>query len=229
MTFRRPSPSSPLPAPISNGSWTSRRRSQLPTRQRLRDGIEAPQAGYELLKRMTFDDRIRTALPFLARHRRRPEPAAPCQLRQRRPALPPRHQAGEHLRQTGRHQGYRLRARRSWLPAAGAAARPDDGHTRRRSAAGTLHFRSPEQKEHFDVANVEVNVAATRSFSTSAIRNSAAASSKRATASSSAGTRRRIRHIIQDIVPAPPRRRSACRSRPDPIRSGMASRPRSSS
>src|SRR4029453_14899427 len=33
--------------------------------QRLMDAIDVPLAGYELLKRMPFEDRIRTALPFL--------------------------------------------------------------------------------------------------------------------------------------------------------------------
>jgi hypothetical protein len=51
-----------------------------------------PPVGYELLKRMTFEDRIRTTLPFLRDivvGLSRP----PGHLRQRR-RLPPRHQAG---------------------------------------------------------------------------------------------------------------------------------------
>src|SRR4030095_1576371 len=87
---------------------------------------------------------------------------------------------------------------------------------------GTLHFRSPEQKEHFDVANVEVTVADDAvvldirdpKFSGSFIEKGDSVLFSR--------DRTRIRHVIQDIVPstptAPIRVRIAARF--DPIRDG---------
>ncbi len=111
-----------------------------------------------------------------------------------------------------------------WLPAAGAAARQDDGYIRlTTSRSGTLHFRSPEQKEHFDVANVEVNVRGNVVFSsTFAIPNSAGASSKRATACSSAGTGRASVTSSRTSSRAPSDAQSACRiaARSDQIKDG---------
>jgi hypothetical protein len=60
-------------------------------RQRLREGIDAPDVGYELLKRMSFDDRIRTALPFL-------RDIVTASVTRTAAPVSPRHQAGQHLR-----------------------------------------------------------------------------------------------------------------------------------
>ena len=226
----RSPPSSPAREDLERLA-SSRPRSTSEQRQRLREAIEPPPAG---LRAAEADD-VRGSNPHgaavSARHRRRPEPAAPGQLRQRRPALSPRHQAGQHLRQARRHQGHRVCAR-----ATSASCRPSRSSTGRwtrpsttcRSARCTSARRSRKSTSTWPTSRC--TSMGTRCFSTSAIPSSTAASSRRATASSSAGTRRRIRHIIQDIIPGTPTDAYArADRRRAPIRSEMASRPRSSS
>ena len=93
---------------------------------------------------------------------------------------------------------------------------------------GTLHFRSPEQKEHFDVANVEVNVRGNAVFLD--IRDPKFSGSFIEKGDSVLFSRDRIAHPPHHPghrPQHPDRRRFACKSRRAPIRSTMASRRRS--
>ena len=145
-------------ARTSSGSSTSRRRSKPAQRSACARAIEPPPAGYELLKRMTFEDRIRTALPFLRDivvglsrlHRVSYANGGPLFHLDIKPA-------NIYIKRDDTKGVVCALGDLGFLPA-GAAARPDDGHIVDDLPLGTLHFRSPEQKEHFDVANVEVNV-----------------------------------------------------------------------
>jgi serine/threonine protein kinase len=127
-------------------------------RQRLQESIEPPPAGYELLKRMTFEDRIRTALPFLRDivvglsrlHRVSYANGGPLFHLDIKPA-------NIYVKQDDAKGIICALGDLGFLP-----PEPHLDRTMDTSVddlpLGTLHFRSPEQKEYFDVANVEVNV-----------------------------------------------------------------------
>jgi hypothetical protein len=69
---------------------------------------------------------------------------------------------------------------------------------------GTLHFRSPEQKEHFDVANVEVNVRGNAVFLDIRDPKFSGSFIEKGDSVLFSRDKTRIRHIIQDIVPSTP-------------------------
>jgi serine/threonine protein kinase len=69
---------------------------------------------------------------------------------------------------------------------------------------GTLHFRSPEQKEHFDVANVEVNVRGEQVFLEIRDPKFSGSFIEKGDSVLFSRDRTRIRHIIQHIVPGTP-------------------------
>ena len=181
--------SPPVDARSGTRASTSSPPSTHEQRQRLREAIEAPRR-----VRAAEADDVRGPHPHgpavSARYRGRVEPAPPGELRERRPALSPRHQAGQHLRQARRHQGHRVRAR-----ATSASCRPS------RNSIGRWIPRSttcrwarctsarPSRRSTSTWPTSKCTLREPRSFSTSAIPNSAAASSRRATAFSSAGTR----------------------------------------
>ena len=87
---------------------------------------------------------------------------------------------------------------------------------------GTLHFRSPEQKEHFDVANVEVNVQDNGVFLDIRDPKFSGSFIERGDSVLFSRDRTRIRHIIQDIVPSTPTTpiRVQIAARSDQIRDG---------
>ncbi len=173
-------------------------------RLRLHEAIETPPAGYELLKRMTFEDRIRTALPFLRDivvglsrlHRVSYANGGPLFHLDIKPAnIYIKHDDAKGIICALGDLGF--------LP-----AEPHLDRTMDTSVddlpLGTLHFRSPEQKEYFDVANVEVNVRGNDvlldirdpKFSGSFIERGDIVLFSRDGA--------RIPHIIEDIVPGTP-------------------------
>ena len=69
---------------------------------------------------------------------------------------------------------------------------------------GTLHFRSPEQKEHFDVANVEVNVRDNAVFLDIRDPKFSGSFIEKGDSVLFSRDRSRIRHIIENIVPPTP-------------------------
>ena len=127
-------------------------------RHMLKESIEAPPAGYELLKRMTFEDRIRTALPFLRDivvglsrlHRVSYRHGGPLFHLDIKPA-------NVYVRRDDAKGIVCALGDLGFLPPELAFDRTMDTSVDD-LPLGTLHFRSPEQKEHFDVANVEARV-----------------------------------------------------------------------
>jgi serine/threonine protein kinase len=185
-------------------------------RLRLHEAIEAPPAGYELLKRMTFEDRIRTALPFLRDivvglsrlHRVSYKNGGPLFHLDIKPAnIYIKHDDAKGIVCALGDLGF--------LP-----LEPEHDRTMDTSLddlpLGTLHFRSPEQKEHFDVANVEMNVRGNDVFLD--IRDPKFSGSFIEKGDSVIFSRdgARIRHIIEHIIPSTPT---------TPIRVQIAARP----
>ena len=190
--------------------------------QHLKDGIEPPPAGYEILKRMTFEDRIRTALPFLRDtvvglkrlHTVSYEYGGPLFHLDIKPA-------NIYVRRDDQKGIVCGLGDLGFLP-------PEPGFDRTMDTSvddlplGTLHYRSPEQKEHFDVANVEIHTGdgslyldvRDPKFSGSFVEKGDSVLFSR--------DKTRTRHIIVDIIPAtataPARVQIAARS--DPSREG---------
>ncbi len=171
-------------------------------RRRLREAIETPAAGYELLKRMTFEDRIRTALPFLRDivvglsrlHRVSYANGGPLFHLDIKPAnIYIKHDDAKGIVCALGDLGF--------LP-----LEPQLDRTMDTSVddlpLGTLHFRSPEQKEHFDVANIELNVRGNEVFLD--IRDPKFSGSFIEKGDSVLFSRdgARIRHIIENIIPS---------------------------
>src|SRR5262245_41855205 len=171
-------------------------------RQRLRAAIDVPADGYELLKRMAFDDRIRTALPFLRDivvglsrlHRVSYANGGPLFHLDIKPA-------NIYVTRDETKGIVCALGDLGFLP-----PEPQLDRTMDTSVddlpLGTLHYRSPEQKEHFDVANVEAHVdgdvvtlhVRDPKFSGSFIEKGDGVLLSR--------DKSRVRHIIQDIIPA---------------------------
>src|SRR5215510_16024856 len=128
-------------------------------REGLREAIDTPEVGYELLKRMTFEDRIRTALPFLRDivvglsrlHRVSYRHGGPLFHLDIKPA-------NIYVRRDDAKGIVCALGDLGFLPPELAFDRTMDTSVDD-LPLGTLHYRSPEQKEHFDVANVEAHVA----------------------------------------------------------------------
>lgn len=170
-------------------------------KDRLRQAIEPPPAGYELLKRMTFEDRIRTALPFLRDivvglsrlHRVSYGNGGPLFHLDIKPA-------NIYIKRDDTKGIVCALGDLGFLPSEPQLDRTMDTSVDE-LPLGTLHYRSPEQKEHFDVANVEVNVRDNvvyldirdPKFSGSFIEKGDSVLFSR--------DKNRLRHIIQDIVP----------------------------
>ena len=172
-----------------------------PQKKRLVDAIEAPAAGYELLKRMTFDDRIRTALPFLRDivvglsrlHRVSYANGGPLFHLDIKPA-----------------NIYVTRDDTKGIVCALGDLgflRPEPQFDRTMDTSvddlplGTLHYRSPEQKEHFDVANVEVNVRGDDVFLDVRDPKFAGSFIEKGDSVLFSRDKARIRHVIQEIFP----------------------------
>ena len=171
-------------------------------RQRLREGIEAPPAGYELLKRMTFEDRIRTALPFLRDivvglsrlHRVSYGNGGPLFHLDIKPAnIYIRHDDTKGIVCALGDLGF--------LPAEPQLDRTTDT-TIDELPLGTLHFRSPEQKEHFDVANVEIDVRDNAVFLEIRDPKFSGSFIERGDSVIFSRDKTRARHVIEEIVPA---------------------------
>ena len=172
--------------------------------ERLREAIEAPPAGYELLKRMTFEDRIRTALPFLRDivvglsrlHRVSYANGGPLFHLDIKPA-------NIYIKRDDTKGIVCALGDLGFLP-----PEPQLDRTMDTSVddlpLGTLHFRSPEQKEHFDVANVEVNVRGNVVFLDIRDPKFSGSFIEKGDSVLFSRDRTRIRHIIQDIVPSTP-------------------------
>jgi serine/threonine protein kinase len=173
-------------------------------RRRLREGIEVAPFGYELLKRMTFEDRIRAALPFLRdivvglsrlHHVSYPNGGPLFHLDIKPANIYILHDDAKGIVCALGDLGF--------LP-------PEPHLDRTMDTAvddlplGTLHFRSPEQKEHFDVANVEVHVRGNDVFLD--IRDPKFSGSFIEKGDSVLFSRdgARIRHVIEDIIPSTP-------------------------
>src|SRR5262245_46982988 len=170
-------------------------------RQRLREAIETPPVGYELLKRMTFDDRIRTALPFLRDivvglsrlHRVTYANGGPLFHRDIKPA-------NIYVKRDDTKGIVCSLGDLGFLPTEPQLDRTMDIAVDD-LPLGTLHYRSPEQKEHFDVANVEARLhedtvalhVRDPKFSGSFIERGDGVLFSR--------DKGRVRHIIQDIIP----------------------------
>ena len=175
-------------------------------RQRLRTGIDAPDVGYELLKRMTFDDRIRTALPFLRDivvglsrlHRVSYDNGGPLFHLDIKPA-------NIYVTRDDTKGIVCALGDLGFLPPEPQLDRTIDTSVDD-LPLGTLHYRSPEQKEHFDVANVEVRIEGDTvcldvgdpKFRGSFIEKGDSVLFSR--------DKSRVRHIIQDIIPTAPTR-----------------------
>ena len=173
-------------------------------KQRLIEAIDTPPVGYELLKRMTFEDRIRTALPFLRDivvglsrlHRVTYASGGPLFHLDIKPA-------NIYVKRDEAKGLVCALGDLGFLPPEPQLDRTMDVSVDD-LPLGTLHYRSPEQKEHFDVANVEVHVEGTQvyfdvrdpKFSGSFVEKGDSVLFSR--------DKRRIRHTIQDIVPATP-------------------------
>jgi len=191
--------------------------------QKLREGIEpASSAGYELLKRMTFEDRIRTALPFLRDivvglsrlHRVSYANGGPLFHLDIKPAnIYIKHDDTKGIVCALGDLGF--------LP-----PEPQLDRTMDTSVddlpLGTLHFRSPEQKEHFDVANVEVNVSSNEVFLDIRDPKFNGSFIEKGDSVLFSRDRIRIRHIIQDIVAGTPTTpvRVQIAARSDEVRDG---------
>ena len=191
-------------------------------RQRLREAIESPPAGYELLKHMTFEDRIRTALPFLRDivvglsrlHRVSYANGGPLFHLDIKPA-------NIYMKRDDTKGVVCALGDLGFLP-----PEPQLDRTMDTSVddlpLGTLHFRSPEQKEHFDVANVEVNVRGNAVFLDIRDPKFSGSFIEKGDSVLFSRDRTRIRHIIQDIVPNTPTTpiRVQIAARSDQIRDG---------
>src|SRR5215510_1147905 len=171
-------------------------------REGLREAIDTPEVGYELLKRMTFEDRIRTALPFLRDivvglsrlHRVSYANGGPLFHLDIKPA-------NIYVTRDDTKGIVCALGDLGFLP-----PEPQLDRTMDTSVddlpLGTLHYRSPEQKEHFDVANVEVHTEGSDvvlhvrdpKFNGSFIEKGDGVLFSR--------DKSRVRHIIQDIIPA---------------------------
>jgi len=173
-------------------------------RRRLSEAIEVPPAGYELLRRMTFEDRIRTALPFLRDivvglsrlHRVSYQKGGPLFHLDIKPAnIYIKHDDAKGIVCALGDLGF--------LPPEPTLDRTMDTSVDD-LPLGTLHFRSPEQKEHFDVANVEVNIRGNNVFLD--IRDPKFSGSFIEKGDSVLFSRdgARIRHIIEEIIPSTP-------------------------
>lgn len=169
---------------------------------RLQDCIGAPAAGYEILKRMSFEERIRTALPFLRDivvglkrlHTVSYTHGGPLFHLDIKPA-------NIYVRRDDQKGLVCALGDLGFLP-------PEPGLDRTMDTSvddlplGTLHYRSPEQKEHFDVANVEIRASDGALFLD--VRDPKFSGSFVETGDSVLFSRdkARTRHIIQDILPA---------------------------
>ena len=170
-------------------------------RKRLVEAIEIPAAGYELLKRMTFEDRIRTALPFLRDivvglsrlHRVSYTNGGPLFHLDIKPA-------NIYIKRDDTKGIVCALGDLGFLP-----PEPQFDRTMDTSVddlpLGTLHFRSPEQKEHFDVANVEVNVRGNDVFLDIRDPKFAGSFIEKGDSVLFSRDRARVRHIIQEIFP----------------------------
>ena len=172
--------------------------------QRLREAIDAPPVGYELLKRMTFEDRIRTALPFLRDivvglsrlHRVTYANGGPLFHLDIKPA-------NIYVKRDDTKGIVCSLGDLGFLP-----PEPQLDRTMDISVddlpLGTLHYRSPEQKEHFDVANVEVHVDGGEVFLDVRDPKFNGSFVEKGDSVLFSRDKRRIRHIIQDIIPSTP-------------------------
>ena len=161
-------------------------------------------AGYELLKRMTFEDRIRTALPFLRDivvglsrlHRVSYANGGPLFHLDIKPA-------NIYVKRDDTKGIVCALGDLGFLP-----PEPQLDRTMDTSVddlpLGTLHFRSPEQKEHFDVANVEVNVSGNEVFLDIRDPKFSGSFIEKGDSVLFSRDKIRIRHIIQDIIPGTP-------------------------
>ena len=171
-------------------------------RQRLKESIEPPPAGYELLKHMTFDDRIRTALPFLRDivvglsrlHRVRYKQGGPLFHLDIKPA-------NIYVRRDDAKGIECALGDLGFLPPELASHRTMDTSVDD-LPLGTLHFRSPEQKEHFDVANVEAHVEGDAVFLDVRDPKFAGSFIEKGDSVLFSRDKSRTRHIILEIIPA---------------------------
>ena len=171
-------------------------------RQRLREAIEAPPAGYELLKRMTFEDRIRTALPFLRDivvglsrlHRVSYGNGGPLFHLDIKPAnIYIRHDDTKGIVCALGDLGF--------LPSEPQLDRTMDTSIDE-LPLGTLHFRSPEQKEHFDVANVEIDVRDSAVYLEIRDPKFGGSFIEKGDSVIFSRDKSRLRHVIEEIIPA---------------------------
>ena len=171
-------------------------------RQRLREAIEAPPAGYELLKRMTFEDRIRTALPFLRDivvglsrlHRVSYGNGGPLFHLDIKPAnIYIRHDDTKGIVCALGDLGF--------LPSEPQLDRTMDTSIDE-LPLGTLHFRSPEQKEHFDVANVEIDVRDSAVYLEIRDPKFGGSFIEKGDSVIFSRDKSRARHVIEEIIPA---------------------------
>src|SRR5262249_15559987 len=171
-------------------------------REGVPEAIATPEVGCALLTRMTFEDGIRTALPFLRDivvglsrlHRVSYANGGPLFHLDIKPA-------NIYVTRDDTKGIVCALGDLGFLPPEPQLDRTVDTSVDD-LPLGTLHYRSPEQKEHFDVANVEVRVDGDTvaleirdpKFSGSFIEKGDGVLFSR--------DKSRQRHIIQDIIPA---------------------------